>query len=42
MNKGTGAGGAKTNYNGLNFEDKTSIDSPTFFPDLLRKEERFA
>jgi hypothetical protein len=26
MNKGTGAGGAKTNYNGLNFEDKTSIE----------------
>jgi hypothetical protein len=27
INKGTSAGGAKTNYNGLNFEDKTSIES---------------
>jgi hypothetical protein len=26
INKGTGAGGAKTNYNGLSFEDKTSIE----------------
>lgn len=26
VNKGTGAGGAKTNYNGLSFEDKTSIE----------------
>jgi hypothetical protein len=26
INKGTGAGGAKTNYNGLNFEEKTSIE----------------
>jgi hypothetical protein len=25
-NKGTGAGGSKTNYNGLNFEEKTSIE----------------
>jgi hypothetical protein len=25
-NKGTGAGGAKTNINGLSFEDKTSIE----------------
>jgi hypothetical protein len=27
INKGTGAGGAKTNYNGLNFEEKTSIEN---------------
>jgi hypothetical protein len=26
INKGTGAGGSKTNYNGLNFEEKTSIE----------------
>ena len=26
INKGTGAGGAKTNYNGLSFEEKTSIE----------------
>ena len=25
INKGTGAGGAKTNFNGLKFEDKTSL-----------------
>ncbi len=27
INKGTGAGGANTNYNGLSFEEKTSIES---------------
>jgi hypothetical protein len=27
INKGTGAGGSKTTYNGLNFEDKTSIEN---------------
>ncbi len=27
INKGTGAGGAKTNHNGLDFEDKTSIEN---------------
>jgi hypothetical protein len=26
INKGTGAGGSKTNYNGLSFEEKTSIE----------------
>jgi hypothetical protein len=26
INKGTGAGGAQTNYNGLSFEEKTSIE----------------
>jgi len=26
INKGTGAGGANTNYNGLSFEEKTSIE----------------
>ena len=26
INKGTGAGGAKTNHNGLSFEEKTSIE----------------
>jgi hypothetical protein len=38
INKGTGAGGAKTNYNGLSFEEKTSIEHTLDKSKYIKKE----